>query len=132
MKSPWATEGDPRIAEANVQLTLGPPLAEAKPDPARPMPGRAHRDGPDTERTAARLVTPRSGTQRAKVLDVLREAGDKGATDYELWHIFKIGARPHVPGTRREELIADGWPIEDSGLRRPTDTGTPAIVWVLR
>lgn len=108
MRSPWAIDNDPRIGEANAQLILGP-IA----DPARP--GR----------------TPRAGTQREKVLDALKESGSLGVTDYELWYRFKIGARPHVPGTRREELIADGWNIVDSGRRRPTDTGSPAIVWVL-
>lgn len=101
------------------------------PDPAAPRPGRYHRDGPATERVAAALVSPRSGSQRARVLAVLRGVGDHGATDYEFWADYGIGARPHVPGTRREELVMDGWPIVDSGRRRLTDTGTPAIVWVL-
>lgn len=100
------------------------------PDPERPRLGRFHRDGQPTERIAAALVAPRSGTQRARVLERLRAEGDHGATDYELW-VGGIGARPHVAGTRREELIADGWPITDSGYRRLTDTRTPAIVWVL-
>lgn len=113
------------------QLTLSQ-LQRARPDPSRPLEGRRHADGGDTERHAARAVAPRSGTQRAAVLEVLRaaQASGDGCTDYELWRLG-IGARPHVPGTRREELIADGWPIVDSGLRRPTDTGSPAIVWRL-
>lgn len=98
-------------------------------DPATNRPGRCHANGTDTEREAARRVEPRTGSQRAAVLDHLRRVGEAGATDYELWR-QGIGARPHVPATRREELIADGWPIRDSGQRRPTDTGTPAIVWV--
>ena len=77
------------------------------------------------------MITPRTGSQRARVLDALREVGDDGATDYELWAVHGVGARPHVPGSRRGELIADGWPIIDSGRRRKTDTGMPAIVWVL-
>lgn len=100
-------------------------------DPTRQMIGRSHRNGQDTEIEAARRVAPRSGTQRAKVLDRLRRVGPHGSTDYELWAQGQIGARPHVPGTRREELIADGWPIFDSGRRRKTDTGGNAIVWVL-
>ena len=104
---------------------------DPKPDPARPMRGRLHAHGPDTERTSAAMVAPRSGTQRARVLEALQAAGDSGVTDYELWAIHHIGARPHVPGTRREELIADGWPIFDTGHRRLTDTGTPAIAWAI-
>lgn len=100
---------------------------ELTPEPNRV--GRYHRDGQDTERAAAIRVAPRTGTQRAKVLAFLQAAGPEGATDYELWHFAGIGARPHVPGTRREELIAEGWPIVDSGKRRKTDTGAAAIVW---
>lgn len=107
------------------QLSLG------LPDPRRDRPGRFHHDGPDTERIAAALVAPRSGTQRGRVLQWLRAVGEAGSTDYELWNEAGIGARPHVPGTRREELIADGWPIVDTGRRRLTDTGSPAIVWKL-
>jgi len=102
------------------------------PDPARNRIGRFHTAGTDTERAAAIRVHPRSGTQRARVLEVLRMVGVAGATDYELWHNYGVGARPHVPATRREELIADGWPIIDSGRRRRTDTGTPAIVWTFQ
>lgn len=93
--------------------------------------GRFHRDGTDTEVGAAKAVIPRTGSQRRKVLRALLDRRADGVTDYELWSVFGIGARPHVPGTRREELIAAGWPIIDSGRRRPTDTSTPAIVWVL-
>ena len=102
------------------------------PDPARPRIGRFHTAGTDTERAAAVRVHPRSGTQRARVLSALMTQGQHGATDNELWRFHRIGARPHVPGTRREELIADGWPIIDSGRRRKTDTGTSAIVWVFQ
>jgi hypothetical protein len=103
-----------------------------RPDPARPMVGRHHAVGPETERGAARRVEPRSGTQRAAVLERLREVGNEGSTDYEMWRaLYPLCVRPHVPGTRREELIRDGWPIEDSGRRRPTDTGAKAVVWVL-
>lgn len=106
---------------------------DERPDPARPMAGRYHHDGPDTERTSASLVAPKSGTQRATVLEALQAAGERGATDHELWRATEQKCvRPHVAGTRREELIADGWPILDSGQRRLTDTGRPAIVWVLR
>jgi hypothetical protein len=102
------------------------------PDPARNLVGRYHRSGGDTERAAATLVAPRSGTQRATVLEHLRACGEDGCTDYEMWQANREKfVRPHVPGTRREELIADGWAITDSGARRLTDTGSPAIVWTL-
>jgi hypothetical protein len=92
------------------------------------MVGQYHRNGHDTEVAAAESVAPRSGTQRARVLELFRSG--RGWTDYELGealHLFRW-----VAGTRRGELIRDGWPIEDSGDRRMTDTGTKAIVWSLR
>ncbi len=105
-------------------------VEQSRPDPGRAQVGRFHKYGHDTEKIAASLVAPRSGTQRARVLELLQTAGDDGMTDYEMW-VGGAGARPHVAGTRREELIADGWPIADSGRRRLTDTRSPAIVWVL-
>lgn len=101
------------------------------PDPGREMVGRYHQAGPATERETATRIAPRTGSQRLKVLQALQDAGDKGCTDYELHAHHHIGARPHVPGSRRGELIADGWKIVDSGRRRRTDTGNRAIVWVL-
>ena len=103
-----------------------------RPDPARPMPGQAHRSAGDTERGAATRNQPRLGTQRAKVLDEYRRRGPEGATDFEMNEMLVPGRRSVSAGTRRNELIRDGWPIVDSGERRGTDTETPAIVWVLR
>ena len=100
------------------------------PDPTRPMLGQFHRDGHDTEVAAAVQVAPRTGTQRAAVLREFQGAGSHGLTDYELGVL--LGMFRWVAGTRRGELIRDGWPIEDSGDRRKTDTGTKAIVWRLR
>jgi hypothetical protein len=71
---------------------------------------------------------PRSGTQRAAVLRALRRAGKRGLTDFECARRCGF-IRPHIAGTRREELIADGFPIVKTDGRRPTDTGCTAIVW---
>lgn len=98
-------------------------------DPAREMPGRAHRGAGDTELAAA--LEPKRGSQRFAVLEHLRDAGELGATDFELNNMLAPGRRSVSAGTRRAELIADGWPIVDSGERRATDTGAPAIVWRL-
>jgi hypothetical protein len=97
------------------------------PDPRREVMGRHHRDATDTELEAAARNLPRRGTQRARVLEALRELGERGATDYEMGQ--RLGIFRWVAGTRREELIKDGWPIRDSGERRHTDTGSNAIVW---
>ena len=104
---------------------------EDLPDPGRPFVGRFHHGGRDTERNAAVKAEPRSGTARAKVLAELRRRGEHGATDYELNEMLLPGRRSVSAGTRRAELIRDGWPIVDSGRRRTTDTDTPAIVWRL-
>lgn len=102
-----------------------------RPDPAREIVGRYHSGGRDTEWNAAHRVIPRAGTQRARVLAALRHRGATGATDYELNELLVPGRRSVSAGTRRAELIRDGWPIVDSGRRRATDTDTPAIVWRL-
>jgi hypothetical protein len=102
-------------------------FGHTRPDPGRQKVGRFHSHGTDTERLAAARVAPRSGTQRSKVLAHLRTVGERGSTDYEAG--LALSMFRHVAGTRREELIADGWPIIDSGLRRKTDTGNSAIVW---
>lgn len=104
---------------------------DALPDPTADRVGRFHADGPETEREAAELVMPRSGSQRARILTQLYAVGEHGATDYELNELLNPGRRSVCAGTRRAELIRDGWPIVDSGRRRPTDTATPAIVWIL-
>jgi hypothetical protein len=100
------------------------------PDPRRELPGREHRGAGDTEHHAAHADPPRLGTQRAKVLEEFRRRGPNGATDYEMNEILVPGRRSVSAGTRRAELMRDGWPIKDSGRRRGTDTATPAIVWV--
>lgn len=93
-------------------------------------PGRMHREPHDTEVASAISQRPHSGALRAKVHAEFVAAGDTGRTDYE--NAVALGMFRHSAGTRREELIKRGAPIVDSGRRRPTDTGRPAIVWVLQ
>lgn len=82
---------------------------------------------PDTSRLAALGV--KTGSQRAAVLSALVAAGEEGATDFELSRA--IGhPRPHVAGTRRKELVDLGLAAA-TDLRRPTDTGHAAVVWVV-
>lgn len=104
-------------------------LFAVRPDPGRPLEGRRHARATDTEISAAERVLPRSGSQRRRILERFVAMGGQGSTDYEAGQA--LGIFRWVAGTRREELIRDGWPIVDSGLRRPTDTGSPAIVWTL-
>lgn len=105
------------------------PLWLATSDAARPRGGRLHARSHDTEEAAATLTRPRTGTQRALVLERLRQVGAYGSTDFE--NSEALGLFRHVAGTRREELIRDGWPIADTGRRRPTDRNSPAVVWML-
>lgn len=91
--------------------------------------GPSRHGQPSTARAAAESNAPRSGTQRGKVLLLLARAGDHGATDYELAEAAGI-IRPHVAGTRRKELQQQGFVVETE-RRRNTDTGSPAVVWVI-
>ena len=93
-------------------------------------PGRVHRDAHDTELAAAEAFPEIKGEQRLAVLRAFVAAGDEGLTDHEC-HLICGMRRPHIAGTRREELMAAGVPIVKTDRRRPTDTGAPAIVWAL-
>lgn len=100
-------------------------LFDVRPDPERPRTttGRGH---PETSHAAAERALPRSGTQRRRVLDLLREVYPDGLTDEEVRH--RLGV-PFGSGlARRNELVSDGW-AEDSGRRRETEAGAQAIVW---
>jgi hypothetical protein len=118
------------------QTTLIPPEGTTPlPMPSLPNPdenriGKFH--GPDsgaprTEREAAILAYPNSGTARRRVLDHIA-ASASGATDEEI--SLALDMRLYTAAPRRNELLNDGW-ICDSGKTRPTTTGTRAVVWVL-
>lgn len=94
---------------------------------AEPREGRAHGLSTDTERAAARAVAPRTGKFRAAILEQLRaEAG--GLTAYELWQ--RIGGLQYSIAPRLPELVRAGL-VQDSGERRDTPSGSPAIVYRL-
>lgn len=83
-------------------------------------------DASDTSRAAAERVEPKVGTQRALVLQALRQAGfgdRKGWTDSELSRICSIPLNSVRP--RRLELVEQGW-VRDSGRVRDGST-----VWEL-
>ena len=98
------------------------------PDPLAGMPAWMHREAGDTERAAAALVQPRTGTWRARVLEAITTAGEHGLTDWELHDA--LGGNLYTVAPRRKELVELGW-VVDSGSRRPTNNGARAIVWVL-
>lgn len=112
-----------RLREAFAPVLFGPRLS----DPSAPTADPAHH-GRQTEAVAAWQNLPRSGSQRLRVLEAIARAGDEGRTDAELED--RLGMLRPSPGNRRGELVAGGW-VRDSGRRRPTRTGSPAVVWVL-
>lgn len=80
-----------------------------------------------TSAAAARLVFPKSGTQRHEVFCYIARHG--GATDEEIQ--MGIGIGPNSERPRRGELV-DGGFVKDSGITRcQATTGNDAIVWVL-
>lgn len=83
---------------------------------------------PETSHGAARAAYPKSGSQRALVLEKIREAGELGATDWELE--VATGWKHQSVSATRNSLMRDGW-IRDSGKRRRTDTGNLAVAWVV-
>lgn len=85
-------------------------------------------DARDTSRAAAALVLPRSTTKRWHVLSAIALSGEAGATDEEIQN--RLGMAPNTCRPRRVELLDTGW-IEDSQIRRPTSTGSPAVAWIL-
>jgi len=94
---------------------------------ANPYPGGAPHAGCDTSKAAADSVRHKLSDLRRLVYDFIVSCGDRGATDHEI-HV-ECALRRYTAAPRRRELFLSGL-VEDSGNRRPTDTGSPAKVWV--
>jgi len=90
--------------------------------------GSYHTDGTDTEKASASFVMPRTGTQRASVLAELSNAYPGGLTDDEIGE--RLPLYVNTGAKRRNDLKNQGW-VQDSGVRRLTQTGAPAVVWEL-
>jgi len=87
--------------------------------------------GSDTSEMAARMVSNRAKVERA-ILDALRIAYTSprfgpGLTDDQLEQVTK-GLHQTVSASRRG-LVLKGL-VKDSGKRRATRTGRPAVVWI--
>jgi hypothetical protein len=82
---------------------------------------------PSTSHHAAQRTHGR-GKSRRRVYAALRE-NPAGLTDFELAKL--TGLQQNSAGKRRGELRDEG-KVEDSGERRPSPTGTRAIVWRIR
>lgn len=99
--------------------------------PAPSLPGTALRSDPrPTEETAAIRALPRSGTDRAALLGIIRDYGPMTCDEATVHHHTVNGRpdRPNQMASRIGELERDGW-IRDTGITRTTRTGSPAIVW---
>ena len=96
-----------------------PPLYRAEVSPAR-------NSDPDTAQIAALIDKSLRSKHRVAVLFALHDAGEQGATDYELGETCKL-LRTSA-GKRRKELC-DVDLAEPTKDRRPTDTDSPAVVW---
>lgn len=83
----------------------------------------------DTSQAAAERVRPRTPGRHEVVLGLIRGQGHHGATNDELavatgWPIQSVTPITHALAARPGRLIVD------SGMRRPTRTGSPAKVFV--
>ncbi|MGW4129471.1 hypothetical protein [Amycolatopsis japonica] len=86
--------------------------------------GRVSAEPPATSARAARLVEPRTGSQRARILRYVVEAPN-GVTDYEISRDLQL--LPNSVRPRRGEL-ADGGYVVDSGRTR-RHRGSDWAVW---
>jgi hypothetical protein len=82
--------------------------------------------GSKTSLEAAIEAEPNAGTQRRRVLDVLRTF-PIGLTDHELQDMLDMN--PSTQRPRRVELVKAGL-VKDSGHFRLTPSGRRAVVWV--
>ena len=78
----------------------------------------------ETSREAAKAALGRSGSQRVRIYNLVQHMD--GLTADEIQAAINAPINSVTP--RINELVADGW-LEDSGERRPTRYGKPAIVW---
>lgn len=86
----------------------------------------ARRSDPDTSHAAARDARAGAASVRARCLVALRNAGERGLTDFEL--ADEVGSQQTSAGRRRKDLVDLGL-VEDSKERRPAPSGSDAIVW---
>lgn len=85
----------------------------------------ARASDPGTSHQAAQRASTRAATDRALVLRIHQQY-TSGLTDFELAEI--AGRQQTSLGVRRGELRKAGL-IVDSGHKRPSPSGSPAVVW---
>ena len=104
-------------------MTDQPRLPYESPYPSG-LPG-FHNEPRDTEVTAAEHAFERAGRDTRRVVELLTEAGKRGMCDHEGRAVFYSFPQRRCDLTQRGLVV-------DSGQRRPSPRGRPAIVWVLR
>jgi hypothetical protein len=80
------------------------------------------------KKSATKRTRRAAASQRAQVFAFIHKRGYRGATDDESEVALKI--RHESVSARRNGLVRRG-SVRDSGLRRLTRRGNPAIVWVV-
>lgn len=119
----WLDEGGRKV--------LRIPHGVQLPSPTRNRAGAAHAKAGPTERKAAYLQAPKSGTARAKVLAAFIndwKAGGDGMIDEDVDARTGLGLYTAAP--RRLELVQDGW-LRASGSYGRTKKAQPSIKWEL-
>jgi hypothetical protein len=89
---------------------------------------RVSKVSPETSSIAGRSTLPQTGTKRRITYELIKESGLFGLCDHEIEE--KTGWLHQSASSARNTLMCDGW-IVDSGSRRNTPTGNPAIVWIV-
>lgn len=98
-----------------IDLFGAPPVRERLPP---------HQRHSTTSRQAAAKIAPSCNELQARVLAFIRAHG--GATDNEIQDGLEMN--PSTQRPRRVELVAKGL-VRDSGRKRATGSGRPAVVW---
>lgn len=83
--------------------------------------------GGGTSRRAAEKIKTATPTLRQKVLALIKDRGQRGATDMEI--SLELGLQRDTLRPRRRELVLLRL-VCDSGSTRETESGSRAIVWV--
>ena len=91
------------------------------------LPTAPYVPGSETSIEAAHSIVPSLQRLERRVLGVIEERGDLGATDDEIEVI--TGLAHQTASARRRALVLRGL-VADSGLRRPTRSGRRATVWL--
>lgn len=87
---------------------------------------------PDTAHYAAAIGGKIRSTQRVKIFNLLREEGlDNGTNGYTDFEMHKLLGIVRTGSCKRRFELSQFGLVGDSGRRRPTDTETDAVVWVI-